>query len=90
MPSRKQCRMVTPPALAREWGVGQGKILALIRAGELAAVDLAAPGCRRPRYSVAREAIDDFERRRRVIPTGVQHITRPVRRRGNDSIKEFV
>jgi hypothetical protein len=61
---------VTLPRLAKEWGVATTKITALIRAGELRAIDIAAPGSPRPRVLIDREDIADFERRRQVVAGG--------------------
>lgn len=60
---------VTPPELAKVLGVAPEKVLRFIRAGHLAAVNLATPGRnQRPRYSISPEAVQDFLRRRTVGP----------------------
>ena len=67
----------TPPELADRWAVTPDKVLQLIRAGELAAVNLAlrtGPGCR-PRWRIALAAVEAFERRRAASP-----VVKPQRR----------
>jgi len=60
---------LTPPEVARRWGVSLAKILSFIRSGELRAISAAAPGHnQRPRYLIDVRDLDDFERRRTVAP----------------------
>ena len=60
---------ITPPELARRWGVTSDKILAFIRSGDLRAINAASPGrTRRPRYLIDLADIEDFERRREAVP----------------------
>ena len=59
---------LTPPQLAREWGVGSDKIRGLIRAGELRAIDVATRRGGRPRFLIDRADIAAFEGQRAVVP----------------------
>ncbi len=59
-------RCLTPPELAARWHCKPETVIAAIRRGELLAFNLASPGCRRPRYRISPEAIEEFERRRSV------------------------
>ena len=67
---------LTPPQVARMWGISVDKVLTWIRNGELPAINAAATLNGRPRYLVDTDALDSFERRRQVAPK-----TSPVRRR---------
>jgi hypothetical protein len=65
-----QRNKLTPPELAREWGIAPEKVIGWIRSGELAAIDAAARlGGKRPRYLIDREEIARFEARRATRPT---------------------
>jgi hypothetical protein len=59
----------TPSQLAAMWGVGKTKILALIRSGELRAINLATKRSGRPRYAIDLADIEAFERARQVVPS---------------------
>lgn len=69
----------TPPARARELGVTPEKIINFIRAGELHAVNAAAPGATRPRYVITDEAWAEFLQRRAVHPDAKAPKRRPKR-----------
>lgn len=59
-------RAITPPAYAARLGIHVARVLAWIRAGELAAIDV---GDRtRPRWRILPDAIAQFERRRAAKP----------------------
>ena len=58
----------TPPETARLLGVKHDKILAWIKSGELAAVNLATRHGGRPRWRISRQALDDFLARRAAKP----------------------
>ena len=47
----------TPPQIAKAYGVNTGKILSLIKNGELEAIDLGITRFGLPRYSISEEAI---------------------------------
>jgi len=76
---------LTPPQLARELGIRPGKVLAWVRAGELTAVDMAQNRGGRPRYRIARRAVDAFLAARAVVPRA----TTPRRRRRDQGITEY-
>ena len=52
---------LTPPQLARRWGVAADKVLALIHTGQLQAVNLAVDPKGRPRYRVYLSEVERFE-----------------------------
>jgi hypothetical protein len=79
---------VSVPYLAKEWGVGTKKILALIKSGELRAIDASTKQEKRPRYLIDRKDIEAFERSRTVIPDP-EPTTRKLRRRTPEGVKEF-
>lgn len=54
-------RFLTPPEVARRYGVAPQKVLAWIRSGELAAVNVASCMTGRPRYAVSPAALAEFE-----------------------------
>lgn len=56
-----ETRYVTPPVLAARYGCKAETIIAAIRRGDIAAIDLARPGSRRPRYRISPDAIAAFE-----------------------------
>ena len=68
---------LTPPELARTWGIKPDKVLAWIRSGELRAINVATDQLGRPRYLIDPNEVEAFEQRRAVVE-------RPVlcRRRG--------
>lgn len=70
-------KRLTPPAVARRYGVAPETVVGWIRAGELAAINVAAPGTIRPRFRVSPSALEAFERRRSATPSPKQ----PRRRR---------
>ncbi len=80
---------LTPPELARSWGLSPAKVVAFIRSGELRAINIANAGCSRPRYLVDREDIAVFEQARRVIPDGGSSTAPRLRRKSSSNIKEF-
>lgn len=63
---------LTPPQLAKQLGVQAEKVLGWIRSGELRAVNVADRACRRPRWRISAEAIEEFFRRREAVPRSVQ------------------
>lgn len=67
---------ITPPALARKWGIDVEKVLTWIRTGQLRAINGAENPDGRPRYLIDLADIEDFERRRQAGPA-----PKPVRRR---------
>ena len=59
---------ITPPQLARAWGISTDKVLAWVRSGELPALNAATKIGQRPRYLVDLADLEAFEQRRTVIP----------------------
>lgn len=72
MPTHDETRItqkkITPPELARRWGVDIDTVYAWIRGGELRAINGAKRAGGRPRYLINEADIADFERRRAVQP----------------------
>ncbi len=62
--AEREPRKLTPPLLAKRWGVNADKVLAFIHSGELRAVDVAAIGSSRPRYVIDEQDVAAFEARR--------------------------
>lgn len=81
-------RNLTPPQIAEQFGVAVEKVIAWIKSGELAAMNLANRGCRRPRYSITPDALDAFKQSRQVIPHSVAP-TRRVRRKPAGNVREY-
>jgi hypothetical protein len=84
-----QRRNLTPPDIAKQLGVATGKVLGWIRTGELKALNLANRGCRRPRYSVSPEALEEFERARAVVPNCDAGKKRRLRRQNKSAVKNY-
>jgi hypothetical protein len=61
-------KMLTPPQLARRYGVKAERVIGWIRSGELRAIDLASKGSTRPRFRIDPKDIELFELRRSVQP----------------------
>jgi hypothetical protein len=78
-------RKLTPPELAKQWGIDPAKILAWIRAGELRAIDGATQRGGRPRFLIDEADIAAFEAARAVQPP----VARVRRRRGKSQVIEF-
>ncbi len=56
---------MTPPQIARLWGISPDKVVAWIKAGELPAIDGATrANGKRPRYLIDVADLGEFERRR--------------------------
>ena len=73
---------ITPPTLAKSWGISVDKVLAWIRSGELRAIDVSTRRGGRPRYLLDVADIAAFEALRAVQPP----LQKPRRRRkSNDS-----
>jgi hypothetical protein len=89
MQTSLQRQKLTPPQLAKLWGVSTAKIIAFIRSGELRAVNLAASNRNRPRYSIDVRDIEAFEQARSVVPDGGLSTTAKLRRRAAQNVKEF-
>lgn len=59
---------LTPPQLARRWGVAAEKVNALINSGQLKAVNLAVNPKGRPRYRIYVSEVERFEEARSTKP----------------------
>lgn len=64
----KSPNVLTPPQLAKEWGLDVDKIYAFIRSNELRATNLAIKPGQRARYKINRLDAEDFQRRRQNLP----------------------
>lgn len=63
---------LTVPELARRWRVGEAKIRALIRSGELRAFNTSGSLCRRKRWVIMPEAVEQYEQRWSSAPPSPQ------------------
>lgn len=61
-------RYMTPPQIARELGVNTDRVLAMIRRGEMRAIDVREPTSTRPRYRIAPEWLEAWLQARTVPP----------------------
>ena len=71
MTTATEKRKLTPPELARRWGVSADKITFFILSGELRAIDASlrrGGGGGRPRYLIDEADIEAFEAGRQVTP----------------------
>ncbi len=76
---------LTPPEVARRYGIKADRVIAMIRAGVIRAIDVASPGSRRPRFRIHEADLVAFEHRREVRP-----LSQPNRRRQkNRDVIEF-
>jgi len=79
-------RWLSPPQVGQIVGVTPEKIIAMIRSGELRAIDVATRGSRRPRFRVRPEDLESWARGRQAVPTPTPPAPRRSQRSG---IKEF-
>lgn len=79
-------KRLTPPQVARMYGVKADKVVGWIRAGELAAFNAATKPGGRPRYLISEESLSAFESRRAIVPAAPR--CRP-RRKQADAFKWF-
>lgn len=81
-------KKLTPPDIAKAWGVSPDKVLAWIRNGELKAINVATKvGLSRPRYKIDPKDLAAFEERRTVRV--VERTSRPTRRSFDEGITQF-
>ena len=59
---------LSPPMIAKNYGVKPAKVLAWIASGELIAIDVAERRGGRPRWRVSPESLEAFQRRRSSRP----------------------
>jgi hypothetical protein len=77
-------RGFTTADIARRYRVGEDKVRAWIRLGELRAINTAGRLCGKPRWVIPPEALDEFEKRRAGGPPPT-----PVRRRRRPAQMDF-
>ena len=77
---------LTPPMIAKMWGVKCQKVLTWIRSGELKAIDVASRRGGRPRYLVDIQDLAAFERSREVCPRPLPQIKA---KRRNSNFTEY-
>lgn len=68
MTDHSESQKLTPPQIARRFGVSPEKVLAWIKAGELRAINASTRADGRPRYLVDETDLDAFEQQREVVP----------------------
>jgi hypothetical protein len=75
MSSAFSMREVAPPPagftvadLARRWRIGEDKVRAFLRRGELAGVNVAANLAAKPQWRVTVDSVEKFEQRRSSAP----------------------
>lgn len=78
LPKQPAKSKLTPPELARLWGISPDKVLSWIRSGELRAINIATDRTARPRYVIDEKDIAAFEQRR---ANGSQPAQRLMRKR---------
>lgn len=69
-------RSLTPPQFAKRYGRAVEKVIRWIESGELVAINVATTTSGRPRYVITPEAIEEFEKRRRVKAAPVKKTIR--------------
>ncbi|MGA2059948.1 MAG: DNA-binding protein [Thermoguttaceae bacterium] len=77
---------ISPPELARRWGIDTHKVLGWIRNGELHAIDASTRPGGRPRFLIDEKDIELFELRRAV---GAPPVKMPRRHAKQSGIIEF-
>ena len=70
---------VTPPEIAKAWGVDPAKVLHWIKSGELVATNLATRIGGKPRYRISATDLEAFMQRRQPKPAP------PIKRRKKQS-----
>ena len=78
-----------PSELARARGVKSDTILALIRSGQLKAVNMSTQPNGRPRWLIPREAVEAFDAARSSVAKQRPRIQRVRRRRPGDVVEFF-
>lgn len=86
-PGSKKDRL-TPPELAKQWGVSPDKVRAWILSGELEAIDISKNQGGRPRYLISQAAIEAFEACR-SIQTPPEPSPRRTSQAGDEDVIEF-
>ena len=78
----------TPPEVGRRYGIKSEKVILMIRAGLIRAIDVASPGSRRPRFRIHETDLIAFEVSREVRPA-LKKSSRKRRPKKNDVIEFF-
>ena len=68
-----EAEMLTPPQLARRWGIAADKVLQLINSGQLKGVNLAVNPNGRPRYRIYLSEVKRFEQARSRVAAGREY-----------------
>jgi excisionase family DNA binding protein len=63
-------RKMTPPEVAKLWGVSLDKITYWIASGDLRAIDASTKRGQRPRYLIDSSDLEAFEKSRAIVPAG--------------------
>jgi hypothetical protein len=77
---------LSPPTLARRWGVSPDKVIGWIRTGQLRAINAAASPTGRPRWLIDEADVKLFEQQRTAQP---RHAPAPRRRKATTGVIEF-
>ena len=85
---RRPGESMTPPALARRYGISVNKILGWIRSGQLEALNVASRQGGRPRWTVTPESLARFEAARSSAAT--VRLPRARRQRKPTDYREYV
>ncbi len=80
-------RKITPPELARRWGIDKAKVIKWIRSGELRAIDACTHRGTKPRFLIDEDDIRAFEQAREVLPACPPP---RVRRNRRSQVKQYV
>ena len=80
-------KKLTPPEVAKLWGVSADKVLTWIRSGELRAINAATSQRGRPRYLIDVKDLEDFEARRTVLASGPE---KKLKKRRNTTVRGVV
>lgn len=83
------CTKISPPKLAKRWGIDPAKVLTWIRVGELRAIDASSRQGGRPRYLIDERDIEAFEQRRAVASSPALAARRQQRRQTAGVIEFF-
>ena len=84
-------KRLTPPQLAKLWGVGVSKIHILIQRGKLHAFDISlSPGQGRPRWRIDPAEVERFEYSRTACRDSVVTSPKRQQRRQTKEIPEYV
>ncbi len=66
--AESRARHYTVADLCAEFGTSKVRVLAWIAAGELAAINIGSPGCKRPTWRITQDALDAFIAARSTQP----------------------